>query len=71
VAHYPSYCSKWNPIEHRAFSFISKKWQGVVFDNYDIMKELAEQTTTKNGFSVKAAINTKQYKTGKKQRKNL
>jgi hypothetical protein len=31
VAHYPPYCSKWNPIEHRAFSFISKKWQGAVF----------------------------------------
>jgi len=66
VAHYPPYCSKWNPIEHRAFSYISKKWQGVVFNNYDIIKELAEQTTTKTGFSVKAYINTKLYQTGKK-----
>jgi len=66
VAHYPPYCSKWNPIEHRAFSYISKKWQGVVFNNYDIIKELAEQTTTKAGFSVKAYINTKIYQTGKK-----
>lgn len=66
VAHYPPYCSKWNPVEHRAFSYISKKWQGVVFENYDIIKELAEQTTTKTGFSVKAYINTKLYETGKK-----
>jgi len=66
VAHYPPYCSKWNPIEHRAFSYISKKWQGVVFNNYNIVKELAEQTTTKTGLSVKAYINTKQYQTGKK-----
>jgi hypothetical protein len=66
VAHYPPYCSKWNPIEHRAFSFISKKWQGVVFDSYDIIKQLAEQTTTKTGFSVIAYINKKQYLTGKK-----
>ena len=66
VAHYPAYCSKWNPIEHRAFCYISKKWQGVVFDNYDIIKVLAEQTTTKTGFSVKAYINTKLYQTGKK-----
>jgi hypothetical protein len=66
VAHYPPYCSKWNPIEHRAFSYISKKWQGVVFKNYEIIKELAEQTTTKTGFSVSAYINTKQYETGKK-----
>jgi len=66
VAHYPPYCSKWNPIEHKAFSFISKKWEGVVFNNYNIIKELAEQTTTKKGFSVKAYINRKVYQTGKK-----
>jgi hypothetical protein len=66
VAHYPSYCSKWNPIEHKAFSYISKKWSGVVFKNYSIMKELAEATTTKTGFSVKAYINTKQYEIGRK-----
>ena len=66
VAHYPPYCSKWNPIEHRAFSYISKKWQGVVFRNHKIIKELAEQTTTKTGFSVKANINDKIYQTGKK-----
>jgi hypothetical protein len=66
IAHYPPYCSKWNPIEHRAFSYISKKWQGVVFKNYDTIKKLAEQTTTKTGFSVRAYINTKLYQTGKK-----
>jgi len=66
VAHYPSYCSKWNPIEHRAFSYISKKWSGIVFDNYNILKELAEQTTTKTGFSVISNINDKQYSIGRK-----
>jgi len=66
VAHYPPYCSKWNPIEHRAFSFLSKKWQGSVFRNHEIIKELSEQTTTKTGFSVKAYINEKVYQTGKK-----
>ena len=66
VAHYPPYCSKWNPIEHRAFSYISKKWQGVVFKTHEIIRELAEKTITKTGFSVKARINTKIYHTGKK-----
>jgi hypothetical protein len=66
VAHYPPYCSKWNPIEHKAFSYISKKWEGYIFENHEIMKESAEQTTTKTGFSVKAYINTKIYQTGKK-----
>jgi hypothetical protein len=66
VAHYPPYCSKWNPIEHRAFSYISKKWSGTIFDNYKIIKELAEETTTKTGFSVIANINEKQYEIGRK-----
>jgi len=71
VAHYPPYCSKWNPIEHRAFGFISKKWQGVLFDNYDKIKKLAEETTTKTGFSVKAYINNNVYQTGKKASENF
>jgi hypothetical protein len=71
VAHYPPYCSKWNPIEHRAFSFISKKWQGELFDNYEKIKNLAEETTTKTGFSVKAYMNKKAYQTGEKASKEF
>lgn len=66
VAHYPAYCSKWNPIEHRAFCHITRSWQGVVFDNYEIVKELAERTTTKSGLSVDVYMNEKIYATGKK-----
>lgn len=66
VAHYPAYCSKWNPIEHKAFCHITRAWQGIVFDNYEIIKELAERTTTKTGFSVMAHINEKIYTIGKK-----
>jgi hypothetical protein len=66
IAHYPAYCSKWNPIEHKAFCHISRSWQGAVFDSLSIVKELAEKTTTKNGFSVKVNINDKIYSTGKK-----
>ena len=66
VAHYPAYCSKWNPIEHKAFCHISRSWKGVEFDSIDIVKELAEKTTTKKGFSVKVSINEKIYLTGKK-----
>jgi hypothetical protein len=66
IAHYPPYCSKWNPIEHKAFSFISKSWSGIVFNNYEIIRQLAEETTTNTGFSVKAYINPKRYEIGKK-----
>ncbi|VAW81033.1 hypothetical protein MNBD_GAMMA12-1934 [hydrothermal vent metagenome] len=66
VAHYPAYCSKWNPIEHKDFCHITRSWQGVVFDNYQIVKELAEKTKTKTGLSVVVGFNDKEYVTGKK-----
>jgi hypothetical protein len=28
VSHYPTGCSKWNPIEHRLFSSMSLNWAG-------------------------------------------
>jgi len=32
VCHYPTGTSKWNPIEHRLFSYISKNWEGRPLD---------------------------------------
>ncbi len=64
IAHYPAYCSKWNPIEHRAFCYISRAWEGVVFKDYLTIKQLAEKASTKTGFSVKVHINDNVYQTG-------
>lgn len=66
VAHYPPYCSKWNPIEHRLFSHVHQAWKGAVFHNIQIVKELADKTQTKTGLEVKVWINEKQYSTGRK-----
>lgn len=63
VAHYPPYCSKWNPIEHRLFCHVHRSWDGAVFQNIQIVKELAEMTSTKTGLSVKVNLNDKEYKT--------
>ncbi len=71
IAHYPAYCSKWNPIEHKVFCHITRSWQGIVFDSYDIVKELAEKTTTKTGLSIIANFNNKEYLTGKKASKEF
>ena len=38
LAHYPPYCSKYNPIEHRAFCHISKAWSGVIFNTIELSK---------------------------------
>ncbi len=71
IAHYPSYASKWNPIEHRLFCHITRSLKGVILKGYDIVKELIEATTTKTGLTVKANIIKKVYKTGRKYAENF
>lgn len=66
VAHYPAYCSKYNPIEHRLFPHLQRSWDGVVFTDYEIVKARAEQTSTEQGLQVVAWINEKVYQSGRK-----
>lgn len=63
IAHYPPYCSKWNPIEHRLFCHVHRSWKGAVFQNIQIVKELADMTCTKTGLRVKTWINDNKYQT--------
>lgn len=63
VAHYPPYCSKWNPIEHRLFSQITHTWSGTPLFNIEFVKELTDTTTTKTGLKVITSINEKKYLT--------
>jgi DDE family transposase len=65
VAHYPAYCSKYNPIEHRLFPHLQRSWEGVVFENHELIKHRVEQTTTATGLRVEAWINEKAYQTGR------
>lgn len=71
VCHYPPYCSKWNPIEHRLFSQIHKAMEGIVFSDYQTVKNAIEQTSTKTGLTVVVRLNLKQYETGIKVDKAL
>lgn len=66
VAHYPTYCSKYNPIERRLFCHIHRAWQGTVFKNIQIVKELAEKTSTDTGLSIEVTINNRNYTTERK-----
>lgn len=71
VAHYPSYASKWNPIEHRVFCHVTRALKGVILKGYDLVKELIETTTTKKGLTVKANIINKVYQTKRKVADNF
>jgi len=66
VSHFPPGTSKWNKIEHRLFSFITKNWRGRPLTSYQVIVELISNTTTEAGLIVKAAIDTTDYKTGVK-----
>lgn len=66
IAHYPPYCSKYNPIEHRLFPHVTRACQGVVFTSVELVKELMEKTHTKTGLKVFVQIIDKVYQTGRK-----
>lgn len=64
VAHYPTGTSKWNPIEHRMFSEISKNWAGVPLESLEILVNLARNTKTTTGLRVEACRDQQQYEKG-------
>jgi hypothetical protein len=66
VCHYPTGASKWNPIEHRLFSEISKNWAGKPLDSYETVLNYVRSTTTCSGLKVKAYLVRKQYLKGVK-----
>jgi hypothetical protein len=66
VAHYPPYCSKHNPIEHRVFPHITRACQGVIFHTVDIAKQFIERAKTRTGLRVTVGILEKVYATGRK-----
>jgi hypothetical protein len=66
VAHYPPGTSKWNQIDHRLFSEISKNWQGVPLRDHETILKYIRTTTTSTGLKVKAYLNEKVYRLGKK-----
>ncbi len=44
LAHFPPYCSKHNPIEHRVFPHVTRACEGVVFHSVTLVKQLIERT---------------------------
>ena len=66
VCHYPTGASKWNPIEHRLFSEISKHWAGQPLTDYPTIVRLIAETRTQTGLKVTCALSEKHYATSVK-----
>jgi hypothetical protein len=66
VCHYPTGTSKWNPIEHRLFSEISKTWAGCPLRSFDDVLYYIGDTKTETGLTVQAYLVTETYDKGVK-----
>ena len=66
VCHLPPGTSKWNKIEHRLFSFITKNWRGKPLVTHQVIVSLIAATTTKTGLAVRSAIDDRTYAKGRK-----
>jgi len=66
VCHFPPGTSKWNKIEHRLFSAISKNWKGRPLTTMETIVNLIENTKTKTGLIVQCVVDTNTYPTGLK-----
>ena len=64
MCHYPTGCSKWNPIEHRLFSEVSKTWAGCPLSSWDLILQYISETRTGTGLTVRAVLVTEKYETG-------
>ena len=64
MCHYPSGSSKWNPIEHRLFSYISLNWAGEPLTSYNKALGYINSTQTATGLAVNSYLVKKDYQTG-------
>lgn len=63
VCHFPPGTSKWNKIEHRLFSEITKNWRGRPLTSDAVVVNLIANTTTRTGLKVRAKLDARKYKT--------
>lgn len=66
VAHYPPYCSKYNPIEHRLFPHLTRACQGIILECVEQAQYYMSKAATQTGLKVVVNILDKVYETGRK-----
>jgi transposase len=64
VCHYPTGCSKYNPVEYKLFSQISINWEGKPLRSLELMLGYIRGTTTSTGLTVQAFLDEGVYRKG-------
>jgi len=66
VAHYPSYCSKFNPTERRLFLHVARACRGMLFDTVDRVVQLMRRASTTTGLRTTVNVIRRGYEIGRK-----
>jgi len=66
VCHFPPGTSKWNKIERRLFSFITRNWRGQPLVSRQVIVSLIGATTSSAGLEVHACLDERSYERGVK-----
>lgn len=66
AAHYPTHCSKYNPVEHRLFPHLTRVCQGVFLQSVEMVKSLMLKASTRTGLRVFVDILDRCYEIGLK-----
>ena len=56
--------TKWNPVEHRLFSQLTKHWAGKPLETYETVLNYIRTTRTATGLRVQARLTCKHYEKG-------
>jgi DDE family transposase len=56
VAHYPPYCSKYNPIEHRFFPHVTRACQGLLLTSLEVTCQAMAKASTKQGLKTTVQV---------------
>ncbi|MCP4876638.1 MAG: ISAzo13 family transposase [Gammaproteobacteria bacterium] len=65
IAHYPPYCSKYNPIERRFFPHIGRACTGMLFDTLETVVSLMRRATTATGLTTTVNVIRRVYEAGR------
>ena len=64
ASHFPPGTSKWNKIEHKMFSYISRNWRGRLLLSRETVVNLIANTRTNKGLEIKLMLDENKYETG-------
>jgi hypothetical protein len=65
VCHFPPGTSKWNKIEHKMFSYITKNWRGTPLISREAIVQLIGNTKTSKGLKIQAQLDYREYEKGR------